>query len=203
MSVDGEHFKNGTFRNRRRSATSWLSHDFIARVFLDHKSNMADDEVIVFLLSMISSLIVCLELNIALHNMYERNQRPSKFCSRLWHSTTIPPRHQTMESVRFCFFLRSVPLTGDMLGKVKKWLHLSRKQQRNVNNAETFLRRIRKLVSTFPWRNKAAISSKIAGFMELENSCPIAIAFTCMTTTRAKVPHYESDFFPLFLFLFL
>ena len=39
--------------------------------------------------------------------------------------------------------------------------------------------------------------------MELENSCPIAIAFTCMTTTKAKVPHYESDFFPLFLFTFL
>lgn len=151
---------------------------------------------------MISSLTACLELNIALHNMYERNQRPSKFCSRLWHSTTIPPRHQTTESVRFCFFLRSVLLTDDMLGKVKKWLHLSRKQQRNVNNAETFLRRIRKLVSTFPWRNKAAISSKIAGFMELENSCQIAIAFTCMTTTKVKVPHYESDFFFLFYFRF-
>ena len=95
-----------------------------------------------------------------------------------------------------------VLLTDDMLGKVKKWLHLSRKQQRKVNNAETFLRRIRKLVSTFPWRNKAAISSKIAGFMELENSCPIAIAFTCMTTTKVKVPHYESDFFFLYFRFF-
>ena len=34
---------------------------------------MADDEVIVFLLSMISGLIACLELDIALHNIYEIN----------------------------------------------------------------------------------------------------------------------------------
>ena len=81
--------KTERLRNRRRSATSWLSCDFIARVFHDHKSNMADDEIIGFLLSMISSLIACLELNCDIQQQFHLVIRPWKAFALVFYFRSV------------------------------------------------------------------------------------------------------------------
>ena len=82
--------KTERLRNRRRSATSWLSCDFIARVFHDHKSNMADDEIIAFLLSMmISSLIACLELNCDIQQQFHLVIRPWKAFALVFYFRSV------------------------------------------------------------------------------------------------------------------
>ena len=101
--------------------TSWLSCDFIAQVFLGYKSNMADDEIIVFLLSVISSLITCLELNIALLTcMREINGlRSFVVACEIQQQFHLVIRPWKVYSVLF-FSSAVLFLRLDMLGKLKK-----------------------------------------------------------------------------------